>query len=51
MLPMKESGIEWGYNTSYLLTGLANQHPRTAIAATKNKDHAFVEQHKFLSYR
>lgn len=51
MLPMRESGIEWGYNTSYLLTGLTNQHPRTAIAATKKKDHQFTEQFKFLSYQ
>jgi 4-hydroxy 2-oxovalerate aldolase len=51
MLPMKEAGINWGYNTSYLLTGLTNQHPRTAIAATKNKDTQFTEQFKFLSYQ
>lgn len=51
MLPMKEAGIEWGYNTSYLLTGLTNQHPRTAIAATKKKDYEFTEQFKFLSYQ
>jgi 4-hydroxy 2-oxovalerate aldolase len=51
MIPMKESGIEWGYNTSYMLTGLTNQHPRTAIAATKRKDTQFTEQLKFLSYQ
>ena len=51
MLPMKESGIEWGYNTSYMLTGLTNQHPRTAIAATKKKDTQYTEQFKYLSYQ
>ncbi|MBE6133380.1 MAG: nucleoid-structuring protein H-NS [Erysipelotrichaceae bacterium] len=51
MIPLKESGVEWGYNTSYLLTGLTNQHPRTAIAATKDKDDNFIEQYKFLSYK
>lgn len=51
MIPLKENGVEWGYNTSYMLTGLTNQHPRTAIAATKEKDHNFVEQYKFLSYK
>jgi 4-hydroxy 2-oxovalerate aldolase len=51
MIPMKERGIEWGYNTSYMLTGLTNQHPRTAIASTKNKDFHFTEQYKFLSYQ
>ena len=51
MLPMKESGIDWGYNTSYMLTGITNQHPRTAIEATKNKNNNFVEQFRFLSYQ
>lgn len=51
MVPMKEAGTEWGYNTSYMLTGLTNQHPRTAIAATKKKDHQYTEQFKFLSYQ
>lgn len=51
MLPMKQDGVEWGYNTSYMLTGITNQHPRTAIAATKKKDNQFTEQFKFLSYQ
>ncbi len=51
MIPMKDAGVEWGYNTSYLLTGLTNQHPRTAIAATKNKDMNYIEQFRFLSYK
>ena len=51
MIPMKDKGIDWGYNTSYLLTGITNQHPRTAIAATKRKDIQYVEQFKFLSYQ
>ena len=51
MLPMKEAGMEWGYNTSYMLTGLTNQHPRTAIAATKKKDVQYAEQFRFLSYQ
>lgn len=50
MLPLREQGTVWGYNTSYLLTGLTNQHPRTAIAATKNNDVNFSEQYKVLSY-
>lgn len=33
--PLKKSGVVWGYNVPYLLTGQLNQHPRTAIAATK----------------
>lgn len=44
MLPLQDTGTIWGYNTSFLLTGLANKHPRTAIKATKEKDFCFVEQ-------
>ena len=51
MLPLKDEGIEWGYNTSYLLTGLANAHPRTAIAASKNKDRDFKDQYRVLNYK
>lgn len=50
MLPLREQGVIWGYNTSYMLTGLTNQHPRTAIAATKKNETNFTEQFKFLSY-
>lgn len=35
--PLKEQGVTWGYDVPYLLTGQLNQHPRTAIAATKEK--------------
>lgn len=51
MLPMKEAGVAWGYNTSYMLTGLTNQHPRTAIAATREKNTQYAEQYRFLSYQ
>lgn len=51
MLNMKASGPEWGYNTSYLLTGLTNQHPRTAISATGNNDTDFAEQFGYLTYQ
>lgn len=51
MLPLKEQGLKWGYNTSYMLTGMTNQHPRTAIAATKNNETNFTEQFRFLSYQ
>ncbi len=32
---LKKEGIVWGYDLQYLMTGLLNQHPRTAIAFTK----------------
>ena len=37
IVPLKEQGVIWGYDIPYLLTGQLNQHPRTAIAATKEK--------------
>ncbi|MBP5282431.1 MAG: nucleoid-structuring protein H-NS, partial [Lachnospiraceae bacterium] len=32
---LKKKGVVWGYDMQYLLTGLLNQHPRTAIKFTK----------------
>lgn len=42
MLKLKNDGIMWGYDLQYLVTGLLNQHPRTAIAFTSEnrKDYA-----------
>lgn len=37
MNPLKESGVTWGYDLQYLMTGVFNQHPRTAIQFTKDK--------------
>lgn len=37
IVPLKEKGVIWGYDIPYLLTGQLNQHPRTAIAATKER--------------
>ena len=31
MTPLKMSGVEWGYDVPYLLTGLRNVHPYAAI--------------------
>ena len=50
MLPLKEQGVEWGYNTAYLITGLTNQHPRDAIGATKVGNRDFREQFRYHSY-
>lgn len=35
VVPLKETGMEWGFDIPYLLTGHLNQHPRAAIAAMK----------------
>ena len=36
MLTLKENGPKWGYDLPYLMTGLLNQHPRTAIQFIKD---------------
>lgn len=51
MLTLKAKEPSWGYNTSYLISGLANAHPRDAIAASKKKDFNYKEQFKFQSYK
>ncbi|MCD8156583.1 MAG: aldolase catalytic domain-containing protein, partial [Clostridiales bacterium] len=38
MLKLKKDGVVWGYDIPYLLTGLVDQHPRSAIAAVKAGD-------------
>lgn len=32
---LKRDGVVWGYDLQYLMTGLLNQHPRTAIQFSK----------------
>lgn len=49
MMPMKEQGVVWGYDLQYLLTGLFNQHPRTAIAYSKEKRKDITEYFKELT--
>jgi len=33
IVPLRESGVKWGYDVPYVLTGILNQHPRSAIQA------------------
>ncbi|MCI8894960.1 MAG: nucleoid-structuring protein H-NS [Lachnospiraceae bacterium] len=42
MQKLRDEGIVWGYDLQYMMTGLLNQHPREAIAFTKDgrKDYA-----------
>ena len=35
MIPMRESGVIWGYDVPYLLTGIMNSHPSSAIKFIK----------------
>jgi len=37
MIPMRKE-IEWGYIIPYLITGILNEHPRSAIAYRKTDD-------------
>lgn len=43
---LKADGVVWGYDMQYLLTGMLNQHPRTAIQFTKDKRKDFSEFYK-----
>lgn len=40
---IKAEGVVWGYDLQYLMTGLLNQHPRTAIQFTKEKRKDYAE--------
>lgn len=48
MLPLRASGLQWGYDIPYMLTGLTNQHPRTAITAIKNGDTGYADFYQML---
>lgn len=40
---LRAEGTVWGYDLQYLMTGLLNQHPRTAIQFTKEKRTDYAE--------
>ena len=46
MLPLKKTGLVWGCDVQYMLTGQQNQQPRTAIAFTaeQREDYAAFYQ-------
>ena len=46
--PLKDQGVKWGYDTQYMLTGMLNQHPRTAIAFTEGNRRDYAEFYKEL---
>ncbi|MCR5774457.1 MAG: aldolase catalytic domain-containing protein [Lachnospiraceae bacterium] len=48
ILPLHKEGILWGYDLQYLMTGIFNQHPRTAIAFTKEGRKDYTEYYKEL---
>lgn len=46
MPAVREAGAVWGYDFQYMMTGLLNQHPRTAIEFTKQKRTDYSEFYK-----
>ncbi len=46
MNKLREEGTVWGYDVQYLLTGLFNQHPRTAIQFTQENRKDYSEFYK-----
>lgn len=46
MNKLREDGVVWGYDLQYMMTGLLNQHPRTAIAFTKDGRKDYAEFYK-----
>lgn len=46
MPQVREAGAVWGYDFQYMMTGLLNQHPRTAIAFTKEGRTDYSEFYK-----
>ncbi len=49
MLPLKASGVVWGYDIQYMITGLLNQHPRDAIQFTNEGRTDYCEFYKNIS--
>ncbi len=48
MIPLKESGIVWGYDLQYMFTGQLNRHPREAMAFTAENRSDYCEFYKSL---
>lgn len=48
MIPLKHSGVQWGYELQYLFTGQLNRHPRSAIKFTNDNRQDYCEFYKEL---
>lgn len=48
MIPLKESGVVWGYDLQYLFTGQLNRHPREAMNFTAEGRRDYCEFYKSL---
>ncbi len=43
IVPLRESGVTWGFDVPYLLTGILNQHPKSAIQFMKENRKDYYE--------
>ncbi len=48
MIKLRESGLVWGYDVPYLLTGLFNCHPRQAIQFIQDEQTDYAEFYQTL---
>ncbi len=48
MLPLKASGVVWGYDVPYLLTGRLNRHPSSAIEFIRDGKTDYVDFYQDL---
>ncbi|MCQ2494573.1 MAG: nucleoid-structuring protein H-NS, partial [Lachnospiraceae bacterium] len=51
IVPLKKEGLIWGYDVPYLVTGLLNQHPRTAIAFAGEKRTDYTEFYDIMTVK
>ena len=48
MIPLKESGVVWGYDLQYMFTGQLNRHPREAMSFSADNRKDYCEFYKSL---
>lgn len=48
MVPLKETGVVWGYDLQYMFTGQLNRHPKEAMAFTAEHRSDYCEFYKSL---
>ncbi len=48
MIPLRESGVVWGYDIPYFFTGVLNQHPREAMSFVSQNREGYSELYRKL---
>lgn len=51
IVKLKADGLIWGYDVPYMMTGILNQHPRSAISYTNEKRTDYAEFYNMLTGR